>query len=268
MGCGEQIGNWTVLEKDPNSKRRSTKWFCRCICGRVYSRHLSTLRRTRPKNCLECIRIDLVDKAFGLWTVTHRDPNWDPRMARWMCRCICGTVKAVKAVHLLSGRSTRCLSCKNRSEQCNGRLSMLRIYRIKRGAEKRGISYHESLTRDVLMGLYEAQTRLCAISGVPISFSNTHKECMQGGDTASLDRIDSSRPYEPGNVWWVHKTVNLMKNVLTVIQLREWCDIIRNSNDIISILVKDFWKGTNESMVDRRLDPTDDIDTTTESEAA
>lgn len=44
------------------------------------------------------------------------------------------------------------------------------------------------------------------------------------GGTASLDRIDGARGYVEGNVWWVHKDVNVMKMDLEVdyfVDLRE-----------------------------------------------
>ena len=40
--------------------------------------------------------------------------------------------------------------------------------------------------------------------------------------TASLDRIDSSKGYQPGNVWWVHKRVNRLKNDFSMDELLYW----------------------------------------------
>lgn len=44
--------------------------------------------------------------------------------------------------------------------------------------------------------------------------------------TASLDRIDSSKGYIPGNVQWVHKDVNKMKLALSEKRLLELCTLI------------------------------------------
>lgn len=47
--------------------------------------------------------------------------------------------------------------------------------------------------------------------------------------TASLDRIDSSKDYTIGNVQWIHKSINLMKNVIPQDIFVEWCVKIANN---------------------------------------
>lgn len=44
--------------------------------------------------------------------------------------------------------------------------------------------------------------------------------------TASLDRIDSSRGYVEGNVQWVHKDVNFMKQALSQERFVELCTLV------------------------------------------
>jgi len=61
--------------------------------------------------------------------------------------------------------------------------------------------YLDSITRDT-----------CALSGVKITYP---KYSGDSKATASLDRIDSNRGYLRGNVQWVHKRVNIMKNNMT-----------------------------------------------------
>jgi hypothetical protein len=65
-----------------------------------------------------------------------------------------------------------------------------------------------SLTIEQAWELYQKQEGKCALSGLPIFFPATNK----GEFTASLDRIDSSKGYIEGNVQWVHKDINIMKN--------------------------------------------------------
>lgn len=48
--------------------------------------------------------------------------------------------------------------------------------------------------------------------------------------TASLDRIDSSKPYVKDNVQWVHKVVNNMKWDFDQNEFIEWCKIIASNN--------------------------------------
>lgn len=46
--------------------------------------------------------------------------------------------------------------------------------------------------------------------------------------TASLDRIDSTRGYVVGNLQWIHKDLNLMKNTLPTSLFIEWCKKVSN----------------------------------------
>ena len=49
---------------------------------------------------------DLTGQTFGEWLVLERDPR--PGEVRWLCRCSCGTEKAVARTNLLRGQSTSC----------------------------------------------------------------------------------------------------------------------------------------------------------------
>jgi hypothetical protein len=66
------------------------------------------------------ILIDYVDRVFSRLTVISREPNGPARMARWLCRCSCGTETIVTASNLRSGhtRSCGCLSFEV-SNACN-----------------------------------------------------------------------------------------------------------------------------------------------------
>lgn len=44
--------------------------------------------------------------------------------------------------------------------------------------------------------------------------------------TASLDRIDSSKGYIEGNIQWIHKELNWLKNDLDEMVLVDWCEKI------------------------------------------
>ena len=79
------------------------------------------------------------------------------------------------------------------------------------------------MSRKEAWELFEAQDKRCALSGVPLKFSTNIRD-QRGTQTASLDRIDSSKGYVLGNVQWVHKKVNIMKNVMPEVELLEWCE--------------------------------------------
>jgi len=67
------------------------------------------------------------------------------------------------------------------------------------------------LTMEEVWDLFLAQQGRCALTGIPLKMDPENKRSTRG-DTASLDQIDSTKGYIPGNVQWVHMGVNLMKN--------------------------------------------------------
>jgi hypothetical protein len=67
--------------------------------------------------------------------------------------------------------------------------------------------------------LFEKQNRRCALSGIPLSFGPRYSTSAN----ASLDRIDSSKSYAVGNIQWVHKVINIMRNTLSIDEFIEWC---------------------------------------------
>ena len=91
-------------------------------------------------------------------------------------------------------------------------LSGTRWSSYQKGAEARGFVF--TITIEYAWELFLQQDRKCALTGIPINFDmnldNLRKYGHQSG-TASLDRIDSKKGYEVGNVQWVHKDVNKVK---------------------------------------------------------
>lgn len=72
--------------------------------------------------------------------------------------------------------------------------------------------------------LFLSQKRKCALSGQKLYFYTTKKD--EAKTTASLDRIDNDKGYVEGNVQWVHKDVNRMKNVFDEKYFLKMCIMI------------------------------------------
>ena len=77
-----------------------------------------------------------------------------------------------------------------------------------------------NITHEFCEQLYHAQNGKCALTGEDLVFTVGDIRRM------SLDRIDSSKGYVPGNVQWVHTIINRMKNVLTTEELIHYCKMI------------------------------------------
>lgn len=83
------------------------------------------------------------------------------------------------------------------------------------------------LTPEYLKEIFENQEGKCVYTKVPLQLWNYK---VKGGNnklyTASLDRIDSSKPYVKGNVQFVSMAANLMKHTMTHEETIEFCKII------------------------------------------
>ncbi len=114
-----------------------------------------------------------------------------------------------------------CKKCSNRKTQnchrgMNGpvRLSWFTKFRIS--AELRGIPF--AITIDDVAKWHRDQGGLCRLSGVAIGWA-----LVGSSHTASIDRIDSTVGYVPGNCQLVHKDINMMKQAFSQAHFVQMC---------------------------------------------
>jgi hypothetical protein len=96
------------------------------------------------------------------------------------------------------------------------------------GAERRSLVFN--ITIEQAWDIYLKQNKRCALSGTLIVFSKPDEGRIQ---TASLDRIDSSKGYILENVQWVHKVLNKMKGKLSDNQFKFWCNLVTNGDNSV-----------------------------------
>lgn len=161
-------------------------------------------------------------QRIGTWTIVSGEIEFVPdkpggrNRAMIRVRCDCGYEKLHRPPSLQK-RLTLCFRCSrikkgenNSSWKGIGNLSGLEYSRIKRQAKNRGI--HFSVSKLYLWDLYINQNGKCALSGLPIDLVKESYMSRTQEQTASLDRIDNDIGYVEGNVQWVHKDINIMKN--------------------------------------------------------
>ena len=111
---GQKFGFYTVLRRAPSQLRKSY-WLARCECGTEREVRSCQLRQGKATNC-GCKRsrpagphskVDLTGHRFGRWEVIN-EAQRSRSQTKWLCRCDCGTQRAVPAQRLRAGKSKSC----------------------------------------------------------------------------------------------------------------------------------------------------------------
>jgi hypothetical protein len=165
--------------------------------------------------------VDVLGKKFGLLTVVSSAGLTNCGHKQYNCKCNCGNdvVRTGTSIRRSENSSCGCFKKIGNQNACwkgFGEISrdfwFGHIVRSANGS-KNGNHIRKpkelSITIEDAWKLFLKQNRKCALTGLLLIFPTS------GADkdwTASLDRIDSSKGYIKGNVQWVHKIVNIMKN--------------------------------------------------------
>lgn len=156
----------------------------------------------------------------------------------WECDCACGASVIRRQEYIgraLRGDRTSSCGCQhpqktNTGENSNGWRGVGNL-----PGQHFAAIYHSSLIRKLPFEItiedawfqFQKQNGRCALTGLPLCFvGQRQKKKTAEGQTASLDRIDSSKGYTKDNICWVHKTVNHMKNKYSVERFLEICQLV------------------------------------------
>lgn len=180
---------------------------------------------------------DLTGKKFNKLTVLREDAehNKDKDYKKWICKCDCGCEKSVGAAHLKNGqiKSCGCLQRRKGSEhplfngagKITGSFWFNRVMRrTKTSATHRALEV--TITPEYAWKIFLKQKEKCAFTGLHLKFPEHGKDNTW---TASLDRIDSDKGYIEGNVQWVHKHINKMKNNFKDEYFINMCKLVSDS---------------------------------------
>lgn len=176
------------------------------------------------RNGPTCI-IPLKGKKRGHFTVLEDTVAYTIEGRRPMClvQCDCGNQVVVERI-ILSGKGGRMKHCgcvtfkgdRAANWKGVGQISGSYLKGVERSAKTRGLEH--TVSPHFLWDLFNEQGGRCILTGRSINFGKPA--------TASLDRIDSSQGYNPGNVQWVHKDVNKLKQDFPEVQLMQLCQEI------------------------------------------
>lgn len=242
---GRTLGTWRVVSyagtRDDKGKRKSL-WKCECVhCGNSVDIARSVLIISgRDKSSVECSggtlglgRVPVcgicterasdvfIGREYGQLLIAEvLTGSADKSTWRVRCICTCGNEVTRGFNAVIYGSVTVCHECALTAIGQSPRKDAIAIYmqQVLYGAKTRCLET-TCITRDYLLSLFGGT---CALSGVPISLGGIGRK-GHITRTASLDRIDSLKGYIYGNVQWVHKSVNLMKQDMDESEFKDFC---------------------------------------------
>lgn len=168
----------------------------------------------------------MIGKKFGKLTVTEESGKNKNGHIRYLCECDCGETCEVFGTHLRQNKIVSC-KCKNKLNGVSGDM----WYNIINSGVKRRIKRSKltiNITKEYINQLFIDQKGKCKLSGIDITLPKSWKDRTY---TASLDRIDSSEGYVIGNVQWVHKHINVMKNIFPEEMFIHLCHKVAKNNE-------------------------------------
>lgn len=157
-------------------------------------------------------RVDLTNQKFGKLTCIERSHKVGKHFT-WKCECECGNICYPYQTHILRGNTKSCGCLQKISGKNNklwggyGEISGNTWSAIKRDRRKKD-QREFTISIEYAWNLFLKQNRKCALSNLELTFDQNGQQ-----KTASLDRINSNLGYIEGNVQWVHKDINIMKNI-------------------------------------------------------
>lgn len=186
---------------------------------------------------------DLVGESFGWLTVEKLIKRQFGHGSIWSCRCKCGREVRRRSYSLKSGSYLRCPKCfpglvleeqfkmevlsrypnnRNTANNCIvGDIIHCCWNRLLYNAQVRGIAF--DLTPTQVWDQFLLQDRKCWYTGEELVFAKRSRDMYSELHTASLDRTNSHKPYQPDNVRWIHKKIQRVKHNLIDTEFLEIC---------------------------------------------
>jgi len=211
--AGTPFGLWTVLG-EAGMRAGARLVLCRCACGLEKKVSLGSLREGGSHGCKKCVHQTegtlKVGDVVGEWALVA-DTGRRKNNPYFLCRCSCGSEEEVCYSSLRRGKSLRCTRCSQVYMTADSNRGPVAVIwkTVLAHAKARGLDV--TISQEAAARLLSDQGGRCALTGLPIELG----ESQNKKGTASLDRIDSAKGYIEGNLQWVHKDLNRMKNIFS-----------------------------------------------------
>lgn len=163
---------------------------------------------------------------------------------RYKCRaCSSAEFKRWKQSAGYRVRLDKCIAkrAKMKTDDPKLRWAQTALAASKMRARKHGLDH------TITLGwLVAAANDMCPLLEVPLSYNNTRSH----GDSAAVDRIDSTKGYIPGNCWVISMLANRIKTNATVDQIET---VARNLREVLDLVTRKV--DNTPEIVHKRVNP-------------
>jgi len=240
---GKRFGKLAVIKKVKPpmhlKSRGDTFWECLCDCGnKTIVRGYSLRNKTKSCGCLKILPpcFNLTGQRFGKLVVIKREGSAKQGSALWRCECDCGGETITQSTYLRNGATKSCGCLKKATGKNNAQWKGYgEIYsnywtNLIRSAKRRNLQFE--ITQKIVWEKFIQQKGECALSGILLKHYPSRTK-NKGPDSASLDRIDSTKGYIQGNIQWVSVEINKIKMELSNERFIKLCkQVARYQNEV------------------------------------
>jgi hypothetical protein len=211
-----------LLEFNKNAKKRGgVNALCK-ICHKEYRRNHYLKNKQKVLEQVENYRLLNPEKYVYKTQLMNRYNKKAGRVIEIQC-CKCENKIFATKSEINSKQKMYCsYTCKKLDNKTPYAYYLKNVKR-RSVVKKLEFDLNEEFIKDLLE---VKQNNKCAITGCPIKVKSKNEESFLY-ETASLDRIDSSKGYTKDNVHWVMLGVNYMKMDCTIEELIKTLDLIK-----------------------------------------
>lgn len=170
---------------------------------------------------------DIADREFGRLIAIRRVKNDRFGKSYWLCKCQCGKEKEIAKASLIRGLTLSC-GCYQIEKAYRGCGDVSGMYwkTTRNGAARRNIEFN--ITVEDMWNQFLKQEGKCIYTGLQLTLTKRYNRCRN--QTASIDRIDSSKGYTKDNIQWVHKDINRMKQEYEEEYFIKMCQLVADKS--------------------------------------
>lgn len=221
---GRKIGQVIVIKHAgfiQGKYQRHSTWLVICECGNekiATGRYLTDSYNHKSCGCWSGA-VDLIGKRFGRLTVIKMD-GYKRGCVVWLCSCDCGKTHRVQSSLLNNGRvkSCGCLAVDNRTK--HGKYKTIE-YSLLCGARARAKS--KGIECSITLDDIKIPSH-CPVLGIELIST---RGVITSPGSPTIDRVDNSLGYIPGNVAVISHRANTLKTNITLEVMEKIADYMR-----------------------------------------